>query len=98
MKAMAETLWQILTPFLFQKPKGGMFIYGRLPGIDTGRLVKQSLKRGVAFVPGEAFYLGTGPRDEMRFSYTHASAAQMQKGIRIISKYLEYREADALII
>jgi len=86
MEAMAEVLPRILPAFEFQKPEGGMFIYGALPGVDTMALVRRCIANGAAFVPGSEFYPGEGPKDEIRFNYTNASPEQMERGMRIIAE------------
>ena len=86
MEAMAEVLPRILPAFEFQKPEGGMFIYGKLPGVDTMALVRRCIDNGAAFVPGSEFYPGEGPKDEIRFNYTNATPEQMERGMRIIAE------------
>lgn len=86
MQMMAQVLQNTLYPFRFEKPEGGMFIYGRLPGIDTMTLVRRCLEHGVAFVPGCEFYPSGGPADEIRFNYTNATPEQMEKGVQIIAE------------
>jgi 2-aminoadipate transaminase len=39
----------------FDPPEGGMFIWARLAGVDTGALLARSIEQGVGFVPGGAF-------------------------------------------
>ena len=42
-------------------PGGGMFIWARLPaGVNAKTLLPLALEKGVAFVPGEAFYVQGG--------------------------------------
>ena len=45
-------------------PRGGMFFWVELPrGVDAMALLPQAVERGVAFVPGAAFY-ADAPRAE----------------------------------
>jgi len=85
---MAETLLALLPEFEFNMPRGGMFIYGRIPGVDTKALVRRCLERDVVFVPGAEFYPEEGGSDEIRFNFSHATPEQMQKGIQIIAECL----------
>ncbi len=62
-----------------------MFIYGKLPGIDTALLVKKALEKEVAFVPGNEFYTGDKGTDEIRFNFTHPDTDAMEKGIKIVA-------------
>lgn len=83
---LATTLHTHLPQFAFHEPEGGMFIYGRLPGIDTRKLVDLCLARDVAFVPGCEFYPEAAAHDEIRFNFTHATPEQMHRGIGIIAE------------
>ena len=67
-------------------PKGGMFIYGRLKGIDTMALLRRCLDEGVIFVPGCEF---DGKRDEIRFNFSHSNLIQIKKGLEKIKRVLE---------
>ena len=84
-RALAQTLRAELPEFRFREPDGGMFIYGRLPGADTKALVDACLKRDVVFVPGAEFYPEAGPKEEIRFNFTHTDPETMRRGIRIIA-------------
>ena len=85
-EALAETLRTYLPTFSFEEPQGGMFIYGRLHGVDTKALVERSLERDVAFVPGCEFYPESAAHDEIRFNFTHATPEQMRQGIGTIAE------------
>jgi len=82
MEYFAKSLHKILPQFEFQKPQGGMFIYGRLPHIDTKKLVYEALKHKVVYVPGSEFYLSGEVGDEIRFNYTHSSKKEIKEGLR----------------
>jgi 2-aminoadipate transaminase len=52
------------------EPDGGMFLWVRLPGIDTVEALGRSLDAGVAYVPGTAFAVAPGAhRDRARLSF-----------------------------
>jgi len=87
-KAFSEALTKYLPSFVFEKPKGGMFIYGRLPGVDTAELVKMSLKKRVVFVPGNEFYGEGRGMDEIRFNFTHPNTEATIRGIKILANCL----------
>jgi 2-aminoadipate transaminase len=82
----AEQLDLHLPNFEYTKPKGGMFIYGRLKGVDTMALVQRCLARGVVFVPGCEF---NGAKDEIRFNFTHSSFDEICEGLERIRTALE---------
>ncbi|MEA1915468.1 MAG: PLP-dependent aminotransferase family protein [Campylobacterota bacterium] len=89
MKLFSRYLDEILPQFEYSKPQGGMFIYGKLHGINTAKLVKKCLKKGVVFVPGDQFYTKNVSYNEIRFNFTHSSAEDIQKGLYIIQKALK---------
>ncbi len=88
MEMMADALETQLPQFRFQRPQGGMFLYGTLPGVDTRALVRRALEHGVAFVPGGEFYPDAGPNDAIRFNFTHTDPEQMSEGIARIAALL----------
>lgn len=65
------------------RPEGGMFTWIRLPGaVDTAELLPVALERGVAFVPGWAFYAGAPDRSTLRMSFTTHDPAHTAEGMR----------------
>jgi len=88
MKLFSEVLQTYLPTFLFEEPNGGMFIYGKLPGIDTTQLLQKTAARGVVFVPGNEFYQGGEGLNEIRFNFTHPSIDSMEKGIKTVAECL----------
>jgi len=81
----ANALDEILPSFEYNRPKGGMFIYGRFKSVDTTDLVQKCLEKGVVFVPGIEF---GGRSDEIRFNFTHSSFAQICEGLKRIRAVL----------
>jgi len=81
----AKSLDEILPQFKYTKPKGGMFIYGKIQNINSVNLVKRCLKKGVVFVPGAEFYTNKANLNEIRFNFTHCTKDEVKKGLTIIS-------------
>ena len=70
----------------FNVPKGGMFLWLRLPeGIDTTPLLAQAVERHVAFVPGAPFYAGEPDVRTLRLSFVTASEEQIATGIAALA-------------
>lgn len=92
---MAHELSTHLSDFHFEKPKGGMFIYGSFPAqIDSRELALECLKNGAVFVPGGEFYPGAPISSEARFNFTNATIEDMKRGIAIIAEtYNRLRES-----
>ena len=85
MQYFCKMLDKDLPTFNYIKPKGGMFFYGDFGGVDAKEILKQTLKKGVIFVPGIEF---GGKADEVRFNFTHSTFEELAKGIEIIAKVL----------
>ena len=83
-----EQLDKYLPEFKYEKPKGGMFLYGSFEGIDSFALVQKCIKQKVVFVPGNQFYIDKIPNGEIRFNYTHSTFEQIEKGIKLIKSCL----------
>ncbi|MDF2569982.1 MAG: PLP-dependent aminotransferase family protein [Sporomusa sp.] len=68
----------------WNKPEGGYYIWCRLPdNIVRHRLVANAGRRGVVFLPGEAFYPdGTQGDTYIRLNYTFANPLQIEEGIK----------------
>jgi DNA-binding transcriptional MocR family regulator len=64
------------------RPAGGMFVWLTLTEpVDTAALLTEAIARGVAFVPGKAFFAdGTG-RNTLRLSFSQATPEQIAVGI-----------------
>lgn len=76
------------------QPSGGMFIWITLPTtIDSGELVKRTLKRGVVFVPGNSFYTKGQGAQNIRLNFTNASFANIEKGIKIMGDEMKKMQA-----
>lgn len=82
--AMANGLRALLpdTELTFNRPRGGMFLWCTLPGRNAGDVAKVAIERGVAFVPGAAFYPVDPDRSTLRLSYATSSLAQVEEGVR----------------
>ena len=78
----------------WNSPVGGMFLWARLPeGVSAVDLLPKAVDKGVAFVPGAAFYAdGADPRT-MRLSFVTASEEQIRIGIKALADAI--REACA---
>ena len=85
MNHFADLLDLYLPNFHYTRPKGGMFIYGKLEGIDTMKLVRECIEHGVVFVPGCEF---GGAFDEIRFNYTHSTFEEIKRGLKRIALVL----------
>ena len=66
----------------FTKPEGGMFIWVTLNTEKCTRaLFNSAVERGVAFVPGEAFYAHGGQTNSMRLNFSNSPIEQIEQGV-----------------
>jgi len=74
----------------WNRPEGGMFLWARLPrGMNALDLLPRAVERGVAFVPGAAFFAGETPDAEalrtLRLSFVTATVAQIDTGVAALA-------------
>ncbi|MGS5089143.1 aminotransferase-like domain-containing protein [Hydrogenophaga sp. A37] len=73
-------------------PDGGMFLWVRLPeGMNAVELLPKAVDKGVAFVPGAAFYADHADPRTLRLSFVTASVEQIHIGIAALAQAI--REA-----
>jgi 2-aminoadipate transaminase len=51
-------------------------------------LLPKAVQRGVAFVPGAAFYASAARANTLRLSFVTVSPAQIEQGIRLLTQAL----------
>ena len=67
-------------------PVGGMFLWARLPeGMTAVELLPRAVHKGVAFVPGAAFYADNADPRTLRLSFVTASVDQINIGIAALA-------------
>ena len=70
----------------WNSPVGGMFLWARLPeGVNAVDLLPQAVDKGVAFVPGAAFYADEADPRTLRLSFVTASEEQIRIGIKALA-------------
>ncbi|SMG54486.1 PLP-dependent aminotransferase family protein [Paenibacillus aquistagni] len=71
-------------------PQGGMFFWVELPeGLDAEALLKCSVQKGVAFVPGAPFFAQKPKRNTMRLNYSFAEPTIIHEGMNRLSEAVE---------
>ena len=88
--AMAEALRRHLPEGCrWETPRGGMFFCVELPaGTEAEALLPHAVARGVAFVPGHAFYAGAGSPATMRLSFVTSTPDQIDRGVEMLADAL----------
>jgi GntR family transcriptional regulator/MocR family aminotransferase len=65
------------------EPQGGFSLLVTLPeGLDAAALLPRALARGVAFTPGEAFFVDGGGERALRLSFSSVPHGQIEDGVR----------------
>lgn len=70
-------------------PEGGMFVWVTLPEqVDCRELLKEAVKRKVAFVPGTSFYPAEDVHNTCRLNFSAMNEEKITEGIRILGECL----------
>jgi 2-aminoadipate transaminase len=70
----------------WNRPVGGMFLWVQLPqGLKAIPLLDKAVEKGVAFVPGSAFYAGAANESTLRLSFVTATVDQINTGMAALA-------------
>jgi 2-aminoadipate transaminase len=70
----------------WNRPVGGMFLWVQLPqGLKAIPLLDKAVEKGVAFVPGSAFYAGAANENTLRLSFVTATMDQINTGMAALA-------------
>ncbi|AIU68957.1 aminotransferase [Thermococcus eurythermalis] len=89
--AMLEALEEYMPEGVeWTRPDGGMFIWVTLPeGIDTKLMMEKAVAKGVAYVPGEAFFAHRDVKNTMRLNFTYVPEEKIREGVRRLAEVIE---------
>lgn len=75
----------------FDVPKGGLFIWLQLPqSISTNELLPVACKEGMAFVPGNSFFIdGVSGEDWLRLNFASQPIDDIEEGIKRLGRALQ---------
>jgi 2-aminoadipate transaminase len=77
----------------WNSPDGGMFLWVRLPqGMNAVELLPKAVDKGVAFVPGAAFYADHADPRTLRLSFVTASEEQIATGVAALAQAIRESE------
>ena len=70
----------------WNRPEGGMFLWARLPkGMNAVELLPKAVDKGVAFVPGAAFFADDADPRSLRLSFVTPSVAEIERGVAALA-------------
>jgi 2-aminoadipate transaminase len=70
-------------------PAGGFYVWVTLPrGSDAQAMLPRAVERGVAYVPGTAFYADDRGRDHVRLSFCYPAPEAIREGVRRLGALL----------
>ena len=70
----------------WNRPDGGMFLWARLPeGMNAIDLLPKAVDKGVAFVPGAAFFADNPDPRSLRLSFVTPSVAEIERGVAALA-------------
>ncbi|HIP85973.1 MAG TPA: PLP-dependent aminotransferase family protein [Pyrodictium sp.] len=65
------------------RPIGGFFVFAWLPEkIDTRKMLRKAVEKGVAYVPGYAFYVDGSGHNTMRLNYSFPQVEEIREGVK----------------
>jgi 2-aminoadipate transaminase len=73
----------------WSEPQGGFSVWVALPqSINVTDMYMAGIERGVAFTPGDAFFVGVAPRPYMRLAFSAATPEVLVEATRILGELL----------
>ena len=79
--------------FRWSRPEGGMFVWVEGPaGTDMQRLYHEAVENGVAYVPGQFFFVDQDAgRHTMRLNFTMADGPTLERAIELLAEVMRHR-------
>ena len=90
-KAMADSMEKYFPKSVqFTVPKGGMFTWATLEEDKSSlELFNRAIKKNVAFVPGDPFYINVSGINTLRLNYTNATSEKIEEGIKRLGEAMQ---------
>ena len=74
----------------FVQPKGGLFVWARLPhGPQGSQLAPKAIEKGVAFVPGQPFFARNPDLQTIRLSFATVGPDKIREGVARLASAME---------
>jgi 2-aminoadipate transaminase len=96
--AMVAAIRRELPDAAFEIPQGGYYVWLTLPdGVDGDRVARLALDGGVTVLAGSKFFASSDtphPKNHLRVAYSHATAEEVDSGIRLLAAAYRTVTAD----
>jgi 2-aminoadipate transaminase len=95
-----DTMLEALSSYMpegveWTKPIGGFFVWVWFPEkVNARKLLEKAIMRGVAFVPGDAFYPNGGGENTARLNFSYPSPEEIREGVRRLAEVLKEELAN----
>ncbi len=89
---MLEALEKYAVPGCWwSKPVGGLFVMLRLPreDLNTSSMLFRAIDAGVAYVPGNSFYIDGSGVNTMRLNFSFPKEDEIAEGVKILSSVIK---------
>jgi DNA-binding transcriptional MocR family regulator len=74
----------------WSKPKGGLFIWAKLPeGLSSKELLTYAEREGVSFSPGEVFFLSGERAEYFRLCFIQTDEATIEQGVKRLARAVQ---------
>jgi 2-aminoadipate transaminase len=70
------------------RPGGGFYVWVTIPAADTKAMLSEAVARGVAYVPGTAFFPDGSGRDRLRLAFCYPPEDAIEEGVRRLGELL----------
>jgi len=79
------------------KPSGGFFVLLELAaGADAGSVLTQAIDAGVAYVPGQSFFVDGSGANTLRLAYSKETPEKIAEGVALLGRALSGQLAEAV--
>lgn len=80
----------------WETPPGGLFFWLRLDhNVDLDLVLEKSLKRNVAFMPGDHFFCNDIQSDSyLRLNFSHSSETDAEKGLAVLAALIKEQRCE----
>ncbi|HYH86272.1 MAG TPA: PLP-dependent aminotransferase family protein [Pyrinomonadaceae bacterium] len=81
------------------QPEGGMFVWVELATqVRAAELLRESMRQGVAFIPGDSFFAGRKERNFMRLNFSNQPPRKIVEGVERLARVVAGHEAARKLI